>query len=322
VRLLRRPLAEDEFWSLIGVMGGRVDEDALARLTDALRARGRKTAVAFQERLAQALFDLDREELADQPVRFAGDPSDEDPIPLSDDGFLYLRAGIVARGRETYRAVLDRPAMLADGAWDECEDLLYVAEEVAGDDIDTKVSYETGSNAIYWTPRPEPEREAWDQGVRQVFVDCRDLSEPMEGERWFPDGRVEPMVEYLPPRYVPRELVTELCETFAKVVAVNGGLPTGLDAQQIQVLIDFGDDWRARPEVGNPVVDEIFGDLRVVPVRVSVSAADVRGWSSAVRRDGLLALTATCVLAVLPDDHAARPEIEQLRARGAGHLPV
>jgi hypothetical protein len=55
-----------------------------------------------------------------------------------------------------------------------------------------------------------------------------------------------------------------------------------------------------------------------VPVRVSVSAADVRGWSSAVRRDGLLALTATCVLAVLPDDHAARPEIEQLRARAPG----
>src|SRR3954453_18954647 len=97
MRLLRRPMAENDFWKLIAVMNGDVDEDAVARLSEALSSRRRRDVVAFQERLALALFELDRRELARQPVRFTDDPPDEDPIPLSDDVFLYLRAGIVAR---------------------------------------------------------------------------------------------------------------------------------------------------------------------------------------------------------------------------------
>ncbi|MBW3612099.1 MAG: DUF4240 domain-containing protein, partial [Actinobacteria bacterium] len=82
------------------------------------------------------LYELDRESLAEQPVRFGDDPPGSEPLPLSDDGFLYLRAGIVTRGRETYEAVLADPTLLAAGEWEECEELLYVAEEVAGDDIE------------------------------------------------------------------------------------------------------------------------------------------------------------------------------------------
>jgi hypothetical protein len=145
-----RTLGEDDFWPLIAVLDGRSDGDGVARLTAALRDRGAQVARAFQERLPQVLFDLDREELADQPVRFSDDPPDVDRIRLSDDSFLYLRAGIVARGRETYQAVLSRPSLLAEGTWDWCEDLLYVAGDVLGDDVDTQLSYETGSNTQHW----------------------------------------------------------------------------------------------------------------------------------------------------------------------------
>lgn len=44
--------------------------------------------MAFQERLARLLYELDRERLATQPVSFGDDPPGSEPLPLSDDGFL------------------------------------------------------------------------------------------------------------------------------------------------------------------------------------------------------------------------------------------
>ena len=68
--LIAHPLLpEDEFWSFIALLEGAVDDDGIERLTDALDQAGAATAVAFAERLAAVLFDLDREALVDQPVR-------------------------------------------------------------------------------------------------------------------------------------------------------------------------------------------------------------------------------------------------------------
>ena len=319
MRLPRRPMAEDEFWSLIDVMGGECDDDAVARLTEQLQAQGRKGAVAFQERLARVLYELDREVLASQPIRYVDDPEGE-LIPLSDDGFLYVRAGIVARGRATVSLVLADPTTLSRGLWDECEELLYVADEVADDEIDTKVSYETGSNTQHWAPRVEPEREPWDQGRRLVWVDCQDLSDPVPGETYFPDGRTEVFVDYLPPTYVDRKLDEELTLTMARIVATNGGLPTAVGASRVTVVLEFADQWQLRPEVA-PAERERDADDFTRAVRVSVSDAEARSWSPVVRREALLAVAALCVLAVLPDDHAARPELERIRDAGARHLP-
>jgi hypothetical protein len=151
-------MGEDEFWTLIDLAGGSVGG------LDALRAElgrlKRRDVVRFQERLAQVLFDLDREVLARQPVCFDDDEDDEDPpLPLSDDSFLYLRCGLVLRGRDTVTAVLAEPAILATGRWPDGEELLYLADEVVDDDIDTKYDYETGSNEAHWTEPQAVERE-------------------------------------------------------------------------------------------------------------------------------------------------------------------
>lgn len=145
-------MPEDEFWELISVLGGSSDEDAVERLTETLRAGGKRKAVAFQERLAATLYELDREVLFRQPVRWSDDPDDEDPIPLSDDSFLYLRADIVAKGKDVVQQLLADPAALLTRSWDDGEALLYAADEVADDEIETKFSYETGANEEHWTP--------------------------------------------------------------------------------------------------------------------------------------------------------------------------
>ena len=321
MRLFRRPLAEEDFWALIARMGGRADEKALGKLTEALRGRRRKDVVGFQERLARVLFDLDREALAEQPVRFRDDPPHEDPIPLSDDGFLYLRAGLVVMGRDTCQRVLSDPAVLSQGEWEECEELLYVAEEVLGDDVDTKVSYETGSNAQYWTPRPEPERESWDQGLRSVSVDAHDLSDPIEAGRSTADGGWESFTVYYPPGFLRGDVLYDVSTDLARIVTANGGLPEQLSVEHVTAVIEFADSWRLEPEVGKPTRSEI-GMHDEVQVRVAVPSDAVRGWRPEERRRGLAALAASCVLAVLPDDHPARLPLEELRRAGAELLPA
>jgi hypothetical protein len=320
MRLLRRAMPEDEFWSLVDTMQGGCDDDSVERLTAALTAAGRKQAFAFQERLALVLHDLDREVLARQPVRFVDDPDDAEPIPLSDDTFLYLRAGIVARGRSIVAAVLADPTLLASGRWEECEELLYVAEEVADDDIDTKVSYESGSNEVHWSPRQEPVREDWDQGTRPVWVHCRDLGERIDGQRSFADGRVEALVTYLSPLWLSGRVLEGLTTSLSKPVAISGGLPPEL-CRQVEVQVDFGGEWQLAPVNLGVGVDD-YGNDGVLTVRTGVNAAQIREWPASRRQETLLAIGAASVLHVLPPDHAARPALTALWEAGRGHLPV
>lgn len=170
-------MPEDEFWQLIDFLDGSTDKDAVERLTEALRARGKRKAVAFQERLAAVLFELDREELARQPVRWSDGPDDEDPIPLSADSFLYLRADVVAKGKQVVEQVLADPAVLLTRRWDDGEALLYAADEAADDEIETNISYETGTNEQHWTPIQ------FDPSTHQiplVAVLVSDLLDPIE----------------------------------------------------------------------------------------------------------------------------------------------
>jgi hypothetical protein len=325
--LLRRPMTENAFWALIEKMGGRSDEQGITQLTEALEAQGPKAAQAFAERLAKLLYELDREVLFRQPVRFEdddpsdlGDP-DVQPIPLSDDTFVYLRAGVVTRGREAYEQVLSNPEELARGAWPECEDLLYVADEVVGDDVETKTSYETGSNRKRWSKEPaQPQREAWDVGLRAVWVDFRDLSDPMEIETHHADGHVEASVVYGTPRWLTSDLTNELTVTCSKLVTLGGGLP-GDCGTQIQVRIDLGGSWQLSPRDEGVVTDELMLD-EMRRVSVALDSATVRSWSVPVRREALLGLTAAGVLTVLPEGNDGRAALQELVDRGAGHLPT
>jgi hypothetical protein len=87
MRLPRRTMPADEFWTLIEQLDGSVGEEAIERLVTALGAGGKRTAIGFAERLAATLYGLDREVLFRQEVRWT-DALDDAPIPLTDDGFL------------------------------------------------------------------------------------------------------------------------------------------------------------------------------------------------------------------------------------------
>lgn len=147
-------MSEREFWELIALIDvsaleeGREDE-AIEPLQAALSIKSAPQLFAFEEVLSQKLYAIDGEEFADN----AGDSGS------SDDGFLYARCFVVAKGREFYETVKSDPASMPKSIEQWCEPLLYVhraawADQTGNDQsewpFDATVSYESGSNADLW----------------------------------------------------------------------------------------------------------------------------------------------------------------------------
>jgi hypothetical protein len=73
--------------------------------------------------------------------------------------------------------------------------------------------------------------------------------------------------------------------------------------------------------VSGPVEDHDFGLGTIRQVHVGVAAETAQAWPTHTLREALLALTARCVLAVLPESHAAHQDLQDLYQQGAAHLP-
>jgi len=150
-------MAEKRFWQLIDTLPGRVSAAGAERLSARLAEAGGDAIQGFAERLALALYALDTEAHASQPVHDADESPGDRLIPLSADAFLHVRCAVVAAGRETYERVRNDPSKLA-GTWEaeEAEDLLFVAanawQQLTGEEwaYQTAVDFETGSNQAGW----------------------------------------------------------------------------------------------------------------------------------------------------------------------------
>lgn len=102
----------------------------------------------FQHQLGFALHLLDREDVylaATEEVE-----SGDDEGPLSADGFLYFRAGIISRGEQFFDEVARNPSRLHGASISECEELLYAVEDSTGREIPFGRNVETGSWKSKW----------------------------------------------------------------------------------------------------------------------------------------------------------------------------
>jgi hypothetical protein len=131
---------DDILWSLIEAAWQRLGPAALAgreALTRRAPEPGSDEFARWLDGMVENLRDdcaalSDAELLAlDQTMDLRLDELDRpdiyEVVEGSDDGFLYRRAFIVARGREFHAAVLADPETAVDEA--ECEDFLYVFSE-------------------------------------------------------------------------------------------------------------------------------------------------------------------------------------------------
>ncbi len=147
-------MTETEFWNLIAKIDvtalDRGNEDlAVQPLQQALSALPEQKLADFGEILSQKLYALDGKAYAQN----AGESGD------SDDGFLYARCYVVAKGQQYYEAVLNDPKKMVKSIEQWCETLLSVHwnawADLTGNDasewpFDASVSYESGSNEALW----------------------------------------------------------------------------------------------------------------------------------------------------------------------------
>lgn len=146
---------EVKFWRLIDLIDiaalDKGDEDAaIEPLYRVMLEISEEELFEFEEALALQLFAIDGEVFA-QTAGEAGS---------SDDGFLYARCYVVAKGRQFFETVKADPARMPNSIDQWCESLLYPHRKAWGHakgcspaewPFSPSVSYESGSNQDLWS---------------------------------------------------------------------------------------------------------------------------------------------------------------------------
>lgn len=125
---------------------GRLDLGSLAKN---IRRLGASDLKQFQRQLGLALHLLDREDI--YMAANNGDGERDNRTKLSADGFLYLRAGVVAQGETFFQGVIEDPTVLHTAPDSECEELLYIVQDATGQEISFGRDIETGSWKSKWS---------------------------------------------------------------------------------------------------------------------------------------------------------------------------
>lgn len=139
--------SENDFWSIIYLLDWsaetrtKVLEPAIKTLVEGPISH----IYLFEDILAEKLFQLDTRKHADAAYAEG---------PFSEDGFLYVRAAVVASGQEKYLQVLQDPTTIPGK--NDFEPLLSVAskafEQKTGSPFEyiPPINYETYSNTAGW----------------------------------------------------------------------------------------------------------------------------------------------------------------------------
>lgn len=188
-------MKEATFWNLVDEArtGREVDFEVLRA---ALRGLSDSDLEGFDKKLRGKV-----KKLSSRAVRKALQVNPElfDGKGWSDDGFEYVRAGIVALGEEVYTSVLREPPVLSAGTWEEREELLYVAEEVLEERYGDDKDYPQGplrwqvsvSSERYPVVRSKPLEKGFPVDTFSwLRVDVQDTSETPERIYEYPDGEV------------------------------------------------------------------------------------------------------------------------------------
>ncbi|AEG44803.1 DUF4240 domain-containing protein [Isoptericola variabilis] len=155
-----------QFWELIALTGGRIDEEALAPLVEALAGLSEHDMVSFADEFRAAFAALDTPAHAGQPVHDTHDDPAGPAIPMSDDVFRDARCAVVSAGYETWTSVVEHPEALAATPWQLAEGAEFLAV--------VEHAYERATGEVLeLDPAPEWDHPSWmsigaghDVGVR------------------------------------------------------------------------------------------------------------------------------------------------------------
>lgn len=161
------PMDDEQFWSLVDLLGGSGKTRSVAKLETKLRSLGSDEASRFAVALHLRLYELDHP--AHALSRSGGGLE-----YVSDDVSQDLRAAIIAKGRSAYLQAIAEPGSVST-APGGAEPLIYAANRALSSDsemvlLDTGIDFSTGSNLEHWPDidrRPPPPARTEDDRKRE-----------------------------------------------------------------------------------------------------------------------------------------------------------
>ncbi|WP_078503905.1 DUF4240 domain-containing protein [Streptomyces viridochromogenes] len=171
-------MTEEEFWSLIDLLGGVANQRTTPALAEALARQGDVRVEEFADMLAENLQRLASEPLSGIPVRDVNDPSDAPPVPLVGDALINLHFAIVAAGSSRFQQIRKNPDQVTDDAWDFSESD-GLAEAVS-------TAYEITTGQPWLGPLPGFRKDEPEESTAIVTGDFPWLNLALHGENDIP----------------------------------------------------------------------------------------------------------------------------------------
>lgn len=146
-------MSEDLFWRIIGLLNWKKigdDEAVIKPVIRVLSEMSVEDIFRFEDILSNKLYALDTEAHA----REIGQDSYKPDKHFSVDAFLYVRACVVANGKDIFESALADPTLMPKDA--DFEPILYMASEAyelktgRKFEYNSPVDYETFSNKAGW----------------------------------------------------------------------------------------------------------------------------------------------------------------------------
>ncbi|QUC61557.1 DUF4240 domain-containing protein [Streptomyces sp. A2-16] len=114
-------MTEEDFWSLIDLLGGAANERTTPALEEALVQQGQARIEEFADSLAENMRRLAEAPLSGIPVQDVSDPSGAQPVPLAGDALVNLHFAVIASGVSQFRNILENPSQATEHIWDFSE---------------------------------------------------------------------------------------------------------------------------------------------------------------------------------------------------------
>lgn len=182
IRRETRGMTEDDFWQLIAGASTRGNLNYL-KLGKKLGRLPIESIRNFDSHLHDRISALNGGRYL---KALQSNPEVEQPI--SDDGYEYLLAGVVSRGRKVFEEVRRDASVLGTGHWFESEELLYLAEDVIdsredsshpdGSTYELRTSSALVFNERYPVPPAKLEAEFPVDSFGWIYADVQDVSLP------------------------------------------------------------------------------------------------------------------------------------------------
>ncbi|MGA4979858.1 hypothetical protein [Streptomyces cinereoruber] len=114
-------MKEEEFWSLIDLLGGSANRRTTPGFIEALTREGVDRVNEFAEILTRKIQLLEGQCFWGTPARDVSDPPDAAPVPLTGDALTNFHFAVVAAGRSRFHQIQGHLARVTDQAWDFSE---------------------------------------------------------------------------------------------------------------------------------------------------------------------------------------------------------